>query len=360
MRPAVARIDLSALRHNYRLARSLHGGRALAVVKANAYGHGAVACATALAAEADGFAVSCLAEAIELREAGISQPIILLEGVFDEQEMAEAARQRFWIVVHHARQLSLLEAAAVAHPLCVWLKINSGMNRAGFVGDEVAAAYRRLDASGKTGEIVLMTHFARADEPDSDSTGSQLLEFDRLTKHMPGSRSLSNSAAVMGCPETYRDWARPGIMLYGSSPLLGAESPLRPVMRLESRIIAVRNVPAGAAIGYGGRFVAPRPMRIGLVAMGYADGYPRSAPDGTPVAVDGRLSRIVGRVSMDMLTVDLTDFPDAGIGCPVELWGNTVPVNTVAAAAATIAYELLCNVKRVRFEWNEHPSGASE
>lgn len=353
MRPARALIDLAALRHNYRLARQLHGGRALAVVKANAYGHGAVRCAQALAGEADGFAVAFLEEALELRAAGLQQPILLLEGVFAAEELAEVAHHRLWIVVHHEAQIEMLERTPLAAPVHVWLKINSGMNRAGFLPAAVETVWQRLRASGKVADITLMTHFARADEPQVITTEEQVARFDAATARLPGARSLSNSGAILGWPRAHRDWARPGILLYGADPMPEAKHALQPVMTLESAVMAVREIGAGEALGYGGRFVAGRPTRVGLVAMGYADGYPRVVPDGTPVAVDGRPARIIGRVSMDMLTVDLTELPDAGIGSRVELWGRQVAVNRVAQAAGTIAYELLCNVKRVRFSYSD-------
>ena len=351
MRPARALIDLDALRHNYHLARRRHGGRALAVVKANAYGHGAVQCARALAAEADGFAVAFLEEALELRAAGIEQPILLLEGVFTPDELDEVVRHDLWLVVHHAEQIRIIDHARPALPLEVWLKMNSGMNRAGFLPHELRAAWQRLKDSGKVGAITLMTHFARADEPHVLATTDQLAAFDAATRDLPGSRSLANSAAILGWPATHRDWARPGILLYGADPMPDEANALRPVMTLESTVMAVREIPAGAPLGYGARFHADRPTRVGLVAMGYADGYPRTVPDGTPVAVDGIRTRLIGRVSMDMLTVDLTDLPDAGLGSRVELWGDNIWVNRVAEAAHTISYELLCNVKRVRFEY---------
>jgi alanine racemase len=351
MRPARALIDLSALRHNYHLARRRHGGRALAVVKANAYGHGALRCARALHDEADGFAVAFLGEALELRAGGIDAPILLLEGVFDVAELAEVARHRLWMVVHHEEQLRMLERTPLAGPVDVWLKVNSGMNRAGFVGDAVAPAWQRLQASGKVGRIVLMTHFARADEPERETTLEQLQRFDAATAGLPGERSVANSAAILGWPQARRDWARPGILLYGADPMPAEGNGLRAVMTLESAVMAVREIAPGEPLGYGGRFVADRTTRVGLVAMGYADGYPRTVPDGTPVAVEGRASRIIGRVSMDMLTIDLTELPDAGLGSQVELWGDQVPVNRIAQAAGTIAYELLCNVKRVGVEY---------
>lgn len=347
MRPARALIDLDALRHNYQLARARHGGRALAVVKANAYGHGAVACARALATEADGFAVAFLEEALELRAAGIEQPILLLEGVFEDTELDEVVRHDLWLVVHHAEQIRMIEHAQPALPLAVWLKMNSGMNRAGFLPHEMRPAWQRLRDCGKVGDITLMTHFARADEPHVITTREQIAAFDAATRELPGPRSLANSGGILGWPDAHRDWARPGILLYGADPMPGEPHGLRPVMTLESAVMAVREIPAGAPLGYGARFRADRETRVGLVAMGYADGYPRVVPDGTPVAIDGVRTRLIGRVSMDMLTVDLTDLPTAGLGSRVELWGANIPVNRVAEAAGTIAYELLCNVKRV-------------
>ncbi len=352
MRPACAQIDLAALRHNYRLARQRHGNRAFAVVKANAYGHGAVRCAQALSADADGFAVAFVDEALELRAAGIEAPILILEGVFDAAELVEVERHALWPVVHHDAQLRMIETAAPpARPFQVWLKVNSGMNRAGFLPAAVHAAWQRLRASGRVGEIGFISHFARADEPHVITTREQAEAFDAATRDLPGPRSLANSGAILGWPATHRDWGRPGILLYGADPMPGEGNGLQPVMSLQSAVMAVRELAPGAPLGYGARFVAERPTRVGLVAMGYADGYPRTVPDGTPVAVDGRLTRLIGRVSMDMLTVDLTDLPDAGIGSAVELWGRQVAVNRIAAAAGTIAYELLCNVKRVRFAY---------
>lgn len=350
MRPARAIIDLDALRHNYRLARARHGARSLAVIKANAYGHGAVPCARALA-EADGFAVAFMDEAMVLRDAGITQPILLLEGVFSADELLRAAAFDLWPVVHHAGQIEMIEAAELPHPVDVWLKINSGMNRAGFEPDAVRAVWQRLQDSGKVGAITFMTHLARADEPQVIVTPEQVSTFEAAIADLPGARSLCNSAGILGWPVAHADWGRAGILLYGADPMPDEGSGLRPVMTLESAVLSVRDVPAGAPVGYGARFRTDRPTRIGLVAMGYADGYPRSAPDGTPVAVDGVMTRLVGRVSMDMLTVDLSNVPYAGPGSRVELWGAQVPVNRVAEGAGTIAYEVLCNVKRVRFEY---------
>ena len=353
-RPARARIDLNALRHNLRVARELHGGRALAVLKANAYGHGALACARALQGLADGFAVAFMEEALALREAGITGPMLVLEGVFASRELALAAQHDLWLVVHQEEQLRMIETAPAGQgPWNVWLKVDSGMHRAGLPPDRVAACHARLLASGRVAGVTLMSHFARADEPGRKTTLEQLAVFEAATAGLPGARSLCNSAGVLAWPQARRDWARPGIMLYGADPLPEANAALRPVMQLASRVFAERWLAPGEALGYGGSFVAVQPTRVGLVAMGYADGYPRAAGSGTPVAVDGEASTTLGRVSMDMLTVDLTHLPQAGIGSEVELWGAQVPVNEVARRAGTIAYELLCNVKRVGFEYVE-------
>ena len=346
-RPSQALIDLAALRHNYLLARRLHGGQALAVIKANAYGHGAARCAMALSDAADGFAVAFVEEALLLRQAGITHPILVLEGAFDAQDMAAIQAHDLWTVVHQAAQIALLERApSTARPVRVWLKLDSGMHRAGFRLSEAGGAHARLQACTNVSDITLMTHFARADEPEVSATERQIVEFDLATRHLPGPRSLSNSAGVLCWPAARRDWARPGILLYGADPT-SIDHGLQPVMTLQSEVFAVRELERGEALGYGGGFVADRNMRIGLVAMGYADGYPRTAPAGTPVAVDGQLTRIVGRVSMDMLTVDLSNLPQAGTGSRVELWGRQISVNEVAQRVGTIAYELLCNVKRV-------------
>ncbi|UST52450.1 alanine racemase (plasmid) [Comamonadaceae bacterium OTU4NAUVB1] len=349
-RPSVARIDLDALRHNHAAARALHGGNVLAVLKANAYGHGAVRCAQALVGLADGFAVAFLSEAMELRDAGITAPILLLEGVFDEAELKAASLHRLWVVVHQKSQLRMLEGASdLAGALGVWLKMDSGMGRAGLVPAEMAEGFERLKACRSVSHVVLMSHFARADEPDMPTTVAQLASFHVACEGLDAPVSLANSAGIMAWTDARRSWGRAGIMLYGADPLPLAhrQTPLLPVMTLQSQVFAERLLPPGAPLGYGGSFVAERVTRVGLVALGYADGYPRTAPAGTPVAIGGQTARLIGRVSMDMLTVDLTDLPDAGIGSKVELWGKTVDVNQVAAGAGTIAYELLCNVKRV-------------
>lgn len=349
MRPARALIDLQALRHNYRQARMLGGGRALAVVKADAYGHGAVRCAQALQGEADGFAVACIEEALELREAGIHAPILLLEGFFEAGELALIEAHGFWCVVHAQWQVEALERSVRSRPLKVWLKLDSGMHRVGLSAAECEAAWQRLKAMPQVEAQVLMSHFARADELEHPYSREQATVFADMHARLQAETSLSNSPALLGWPQLRSDWARPGLMLYGANPF-GHAHPLAdallPAMTLESRIISVRELPAGEPIGYGGRFVTAGPTRVGVVAMGYADGYPQNAPDGTTVAIEGRPGRLIGRVSMDMLTVDLTEHPAAGVGSRVELWGRQVRVGELAAQCGASAYQLLSGLKR--------------
>ncbi|WP_166360936.1 alanine racemase [Pseudomonas akapageensis] len=350
MRPARALIDLQALRHNYQLARELSGAKALAVIKADAYGHGAVRCAQALEAEADGFAVACIEEALELRAAGITAPVLLLEGFFEADELPLIIQHDFWCVVHSLWQLEAIEQASLSKPLTVWLKLDSGMHRVGLHPKDYQGAYQRLLASGKVAKIVLMSHFARADELGCSTSVDQVAVFEAARKGLSAQVSLRNSPAVLGWPDIPSDWVRPGIMLYGATPFEEAQSQaarLQPVMTLESKVISVRELPAGEAVGYGAKFVTQRPSRIGVVAMGYADGYPRLAPTGTPVLVAGQRSQLLGRVSMDMLCIDLTDVPQAGLGSPVELWGKNILASDVAIQAGTIPYQIFCNLRRV-------------
>ncbi|WIH04554.1 alanine racemase [Xanthomonas translucens pv. graminis] len=349
MRPARALIDLQALRHNYRLARRLGGGKALAVVKADAYGHGAVACARALEAQADGFAVACIEEALELRQAGIAAPILLLEGIFDADELPLIAEHRLWCAVASPWQVEAIAAYAAPQPLCLWLKLDSGMHRLGLAPHEFRAAHARLSALPQVERLVLMSHFARADELDSARTLEQAEVFRQATAGLAGETSLCNSPGLLGWPQLHSDWGRPGLMLYGADPFAaGAELPgeLRPVMTLQSKVIAVRDLAVGEPVGYGARFVAPRPTRVGVVAIGYADGYPQFAPNGTPVLIDGAPGALIGRVSMDMLTVDLTEHPQAGLGSEVQLWGAQPRIDALAARCGSSAYRLLCGLKR--------------
>lgn len=356
-RPTTAHIRLDAFRHNYRVAKQSHGGKALAVVKANAYGHGAVHCAKAIEGEADGFAVACLEEALQLRVAGLPEPILLLEGFFEAIELPEIVANDLWIVVHAQWQIDILLEAKLAKPLHVWLKMDTGMHRVGLSPNEYGPAYARLKKHKKVEKIVMMTHFSNADNLSSNHTLQQIEIFQNTTKGLNSDISLANSAAILGwnqaeyLSDTKPQWTRPGIMLYGADPLMSAGTQLKPVMQLTSQIISIRNIKQGESIGYGSIFTAERHTVVGVVACGYADGYPRSAVTGTPIAVDGNMTRLIGRVSMDMLFVDLTDIPSASIGSHVELWGNTVSANAVAVSAGTIAYELFCNVKRAHFQY---------
>jgi len=347
-RPLRATVDLEAIRHNARLASGLApASRLLAVVKADAYGHGARQVVAALDELADGFAVASVEEAEVVRRASPGRPILLLEGVYSPDELAAAGALGLDVVVHSPRQVAWLAEARLPHPLRTWLELDSGMHRMGFPPAGYRAAYERLDALPGVSEIVLMTHFGRADETDADATTHQIRCFDDTTTGLSGARSLANSAGVVAWPASHGDWTRPGIMLYGCEPLFEphpATRGLRPAMELTAEVIAVRDVAAGQAVGYGARFVADRPSRIGVVSVGYGDGYPRHAPDGTPILVDGARTRLAGRVSMDVITVDLTDLPASGIGSPVELWGRRLPADEVASAVGTIAYELVTRV----------------
>jgi len=344
-RPIRASIDLEALRQNYVIARNKAGqAKAYAVVKANAYGHGLANAIQALGPVADGFALLDLAEARALREAGLTQPIVLLEGFFEPADLADIVALGLTPTLHSEAQLTLLERAALAAPIDVMLKINSGMNRLGFAGDALGATLARLRALTWVRSITLMTHFARADDEIGIST--QMARFKTFTNGLDLPVSLANSAALLRFPEAAGQVVRPGIMLYGASPMPDLHSAealgLKPVMTLSSEIIGVQTLSPGERVGYGGTFEAPGPMRIGVVACGYADGYPRHAPTGTPILVGGRRTRTLGRVSMDMLACDLTHLEEAGIGSPVTLWGQGLAADEVATAAGTISYELFC------------------
>ncbi|MFN0316405.1 MAG: alanine racemase [Burkholderiales bacterium] len=342
-RPIQARISGAAMAHNLAVAKR-HAAKAkvLAVLKANAYGHGLLRAAAALRS-AEGFAMLDLGDAVRLREAGFAHRLVLLEGFFRAQELAEFSRYRLAAVVHRAGQLEMLERARLATPIDILLKLNSGMNRLGFSKQEWPGALERVRHCGSVNGVTLMTHFACAD--DERGIAEQLALFERCCKGEKLARSMANSATILRYPEAHGDWVRPGIMLYGSSPFADQSAQaldLKPAMTLESEIIAIQNLEPGDAVGYGATFRAERPMRIGVVACGYADGYPRHSPSGTPVLVDGRRTATVGRVSMDMLMVDLTYLLTADIGSKVVLWGQGLPVDEVATHAGTVSYELLC------------------
>ncbi|MEF8699298.1 MAG: alanine racemase [Candidatus Accumulibacter sp. UW20] len=359
-RPIEARIDLAALRHNYLVARrhavSASGrAKAWAVVKANAYGHGLLRAATALGELADGFALLDVNEAVRLREAGIKQPILLLEGFFEAADLGVCAEHDLTLVIHCVEQLRLLREAALPRRLSIYLKLNSGMNRLGLSADQLPAARRELAAMASSlGSLTLMTHFAEADATGGERCIAwQIERFARMIADWPAAAalpvSMANSAAILRYPQTTHAWVRPGIMLYGGSPFAdqdAAACDLQPVMTLRSRILAVQDIALGESVGYGGTFVARRPTRVGVVACGYADGYPRHAPGGTPIVVAGQRTVTLGRVSMDMLACDLTDLPAAGVDSPVVLWGDGLPADEVATAAGTISYELFCALAR--------------
>lgn len=353
MRPISATIHLGALRHNLQAARTAAPhANIMAVVKANGYGHGLLNAASGLS-NADGFAVLGLDEAVRLREAGYGQTLLLLEGVFAADELADAARHDVSLVVHNMQQLAMLEQAVLPQPVAVFAKVNSGMNRLGFAPQDYMKAVERLAHCANVGNITLMTHFATADE--DQGVAAPLAVFEQVAAGMEYPRSLANSAAVLRYPETHGDWVRPGIMLYGATPVAtnsAASYGLQAAMTLQSEVIAVQDLQAGDSVGYGQRFTATQPTRVAVVACGYADGYPRHAglhlagenQQGAPIAVAGKLTRTIGRVSMDMLFAEIGDIPEANIGSPVELWGTQVPVDAVAEASGTVGYELLCAV----------------
>ena len=345
-RPIRATISESAFRQNQAVARHHAGGaRIWSVVKANAYGHGLERAARALREVADGFAVLDFSEAILLREIGIRQPILMLEGFFQADDILPAAEHGLTPVIHCEEQIELLARAPLPCQLPVYLKVNSGMNRLGFAPARLRPAWEALRALAHVGRITLMTHFADADM--ERGIDDQLASFT-AARELADAVSLANSAALVRYPKRSEDWVRPGILLYGASPCprraSAHEIGLRPVMTLFSEIIAIQTLRPGERVGYGGLFRAEHPTRVGIVACGYADGYPRHAETGTPILVAGRRTRTLGRVSMDMIAADLTDLLEAGIGSPVVLWGEGLPADDVAEAAGTISYELFCGL----------------
>lgn len=351
-RPIRVRIDLAALRHNYLLAKQRVNAqgkttKVWAVIKANAYGHGLLRVAQALADVADGFALLDLADAVRLRKNGVRQPIMLLEGFFEADDLAVCAEYALIPAVHRIEQLQMIDDASLAERLPIYLKLNTGMNRLGFTPEQIPAVREALARSVSIGEVTLMMHFAEAD--GERGVDWQVACFEQFRGSWPETRafqvSMANSAAILRYPQTAHDWVRPGIMLYGGSPFSDVSAHdlgLKPVMTLSSRIIGVHEISVGERVGYGGTFIADRPTRVGVVACGYADGYPRHAPTGTPILVDGLRTRTLGRVSMDMLACDLTDLPNTGVDSPVVLWGEGLSADEVAAASGTISYELFC------------------
>ena len=353
-RPILATIHLEALRHNLaRMRQAAPDARVWAVVKANSYGHGIERTYEALRA-ADGFALLDLQEAERVRALGWRGPILLLEGVFEPRDLELCSRLGLWHAIHCDEQIAWLAAHKTQEPHRVFLKLNSGMNRLGFTAQRYRAAWARLNALPQVDEITHMTHFSDADGPRG--IAHQLRVFEEVTRDLPGERSLSNSAASLrhaADPQVRGDWIRPGIAVYGSAPDFPEHDirhwDLRPTMTLAARILGVQELQPGDTVGYGSSFTADAPVRIGVVACGYADGYPRHCSTGTPALVDGVRTRLVGRVSMDMIAVDLTPVPRAGFGTEVTMWGRAssgavLPIDEVAASAGTLAYELMCAV----------------
>jgi alanine racemase len=346
-----ATIDSHALRHNLSVVRQwAPKARVMAVIKANAYGHGLAAVARALES-ADAFAVARVDEGLTLRAAGIKTPTVLLEGVFDREQLHAAAGAGFQLVVHTQEQIELLRNAPTGTSFKVWLKLDSGMNRLGFKGVAFVAAHAALSGlSAVQSPVNLFTHLASADAPDDSTTADQLARFDAATRFLPGERSIANSAGMLSFSEAQADWVRPGLLLYGVSPIegaIGADYGLKPVMTLQAQVIALKDLSVGERVGYGGRWTASRPTRLAVAAVGYGDGYPRSLGAGTPVLVNGERAGLVGRVSMDMIGIDVTDLRRApALGDPVVLWGEGLPVEEIAVWADTIPYELLCGISQ--------------
>ncbi|TCO81744.1 alanine racemase [Plasticicumulans lactativorans] len=349
MRPCTVTFNLAAARHNLAVVRSHVGDtRVIAVMKADAYGHGAVRLLPAFA-DADALAVSCIEEAMELRAAGARRPIVLLEGVFRADELELCALGEFWPAVHSEEQLRMLEAARLPRPLSVWLKLDTGMHRLGFDPARAEELVARLDACPAVLQVRVFSHLACADQTESPSTVAAIERFRTATDGLGRERSLANSGAILNWPQAHFDWVRAGLVLYGATPRddrYGPDDGLRPVMTFTSELIAVRELAPGEPVGYGEAFRARERMRIGIVAVGYADGYPRHAPSGTPILVERRETQLVGRVAMDMLAVDITAIPWARVGSSVTMWGEGLPAERVTDIAGP--YEIFCALgKRV-------------
>ncbi|WP_420492985.1 alanine racemase [Sedimenticola selenatireducens] len=348
-------IDLSALRHNLQRAAALApGSRLYAVIKANAYGHGLLRAARAFS-DADALAVARVEEAVQLRLAGIDHPLLVLEGFFNAEELEAASHYQLEVAIQQPEQLQILSEHSIGRPVTCWLKMDTGMHRLGFQPDAVDAAWKFLNAHASVAKGVrVMTHLASADDLSNPVTNDQLRLFRVHADQLNTVTSIANSAGIIGWPTSRTDWARPGIMLYGASPMLGrtgVSEGLRPAMTLKSRIIAINSFAKGSPIGYSGSWVCPEDMRVAVVAAGYGDGYPRHAPPGTPVLLNKQRVPLIGRVSMDMLNLDLRTQPEVRVGDEVVLWGEGLAVEEVAERAGTIAYELFCGVtQRVVFE----------
>ncbi|WDL80973.1 alanine racemase [Aeromonas bestiarum] len=345
MNTVTASIDVDALHHNFAVVRR-HAphSKIIAVLKANAYGHGLLQVANTLV-QADAYAVARLEEALVLRANAITKPILVLGGFFSAEALPLLAEHNLQTTLHTWDQLALLEQAELPAPIKVWLKLDTGMNRLGVRAQDLPAFIERLSHCRSVVQpFHLMTHFGQSDEQENQATQQQIEAFNLLTAHLPGERAMANSAGILAWPGSRSDWIRPGIMLYGASPFggqLATDHGLRPVMTLKSQLIAIRECKRGESVGYGAHWVAQRDTTLGVVAVGYGDGYPRMAPEGTPMLVNGRRVPIVGRVSMDMITVDLGPHASDQCGDEVILWGEGLPVEQVAEKIGTIPYELL-------------------
>lgn len=348
-RRAWASVDLSALQHNLGRVRAYApNAKVMAAIKADGYGHGLIEIAQALT-EADAFAVACIDEAIRLRQAGIKHPIVLLSGPFGPAELSAAQEHDLQVVLHCPEQLAVLENAGSAAGLQVWIKLDSGMHRIGFPAAQSKEVYNEINKIKDIKMVGWLTHLACADEVENQATALQLRTFADAIGDLPGARSAANSAGIVAWPDSHQDWVRPGIMLYGASPLLdqtAEELDLQPVMTLQAELIAVRQLKKYDAVGYGATWRCPEDMPVGVVAIGYGDGYPRHCGNGAPVLINGRCSRTVGRISMDMTSIDLRDCPEAKVGDVATLWGEGLPADEVARHAGTIAYELFCGLSR--------------
>jgi len=346
-RPVHASIDSAALQHNLTRVRQLApASSVMAIVKADAYGHDLLISSRALKT-ADSIGLLELDDAIRLRDEGFTQPICLLEGFFESDEIPLIASYQLEPVIHSSWQLDILDGYQDEAELSVWLKIDTGMNRLGFAAAEFKKIMTRLSSMQCIKNISVMSHLANADTPEDPGTAEQLRDFMHTTESVNAPRSLANSAAILGHPDCQLDWVRPGIMLYGSSPFAESSAKdldLKPVMSLQSKIISIKQCSKGDAIGYGGTWICPEDMPVAVIACGYGDGYPRHAPAGTPIMVAGQKTQLIGRVSMDMITADLRGIDNALVGSTVELWGEDISVDTVAKMSATIAYELLCGI----------------
>ncbi|MFI4938275.1 MAG: alanine racemase [Candidatus Berkiellales bacterium] len=347
-RRVYATVSESALKHNLnQVKRRAPHSKIIAMVKANAYGHGLISVAEALQ-DVDAFGVACIDEALKIRQAGIKTDIVLIEGIFQEEELPQVQKENFIIVVHHWPQVVALKqySGALQQPFRIWLKINTGMNRLGFFENEFAKAYQQLCYDQQIEIIGFMSHFATADHRERDFTLNQVKQFEKIVGSFKGQRCLANSAAIVAFPNTHADWIRPGLLLYGASPfaeITAKELNLKPAMTFNSEIIAIRDLKMHECVGYGITWKNTQTScKMGIVAMGYGDGYPWHAKNGTPVLVNGERASTIGRISMDMLAVDLTHISKVKVGDPVILWGDNLPIEEVAKHASTIPWELFC------------------